>query len=46
VAKKGVTVGNGYGKMKSATFRIGHMGDHNLETIERCLSACSSVLRS
>jgi aspartate aminotransferase-like enzyme len=46
VAKKGIVVGNGYGKMKSATFRIGHMGDHNLETIARCLAACSSVLRS
>ena len=46
VRKQGIIVGNGYGKMKSTTFRIGHMGDHNLDTIERCLAACSSVLRS
>ena len=46
VAKKGIIVGNGYGKLKSSTFRIGHMGDHTLETLERCLSACSSVLRA
>lgn len=46
VAKRGIVVGNGYGKLKSATFRIGHMGDHTIETIERCLSACSSVLRN
>jgi aspartate aminotransferase-like enzyme len=46
VAKRAIIVGNGYGKLKSATFRIGHMGDHTLDTIERCLSACSSVLRS
>jgi aspartate aminotransferase-like enzyme len=46
VAKRGIVVGNGYGKLKSSTFRIGHMGDHTLETIERCLAACSSVLRS
>ena len=46
VAKRGIVVGNGYGKLKSSTFRIGHMGDHTLETLERCLSACSSVLRS
>jgi aspartate aminotransferase-like enzyme len=46
VAKKGITVGNGYGKLKSSTFRIGHMGDHTLETLDRCLTACSSVLRS
>jgi aspartate aminotransferase-like enzyme len=46
VAKRGIVVSNGYGKLKSSTFRIGHMGDHTVETIERCLAACSSVLRS
>jgi aspartate aminotransferase-like enzyme len=46
VAKRGIIVGSGYGKLKSSTFRIGHMGDHTLETLERCLSACSSVLRA
>jgi aspartate aminotransferase-like enzyme len=46
VAKRGVVVGNGYGKLKSSTFRIGHMGDHTVQTLERCLAACSSVLRS
>lgn len=46
VAKRGVVVGTGYGKLKSSTFRIGHMGDHTMESLERCLAACSSVLRS
>lgn len=46
VGKLGVVVGNGYGKLKSVTFRIGHMGDHTVETIQRCLDACSTVLRS
>ena len=46
VAKRGMVVGNGYGKLKSATFRIGHMGDHTVESIERCLAACSTALRS
>ena len=46
VAERGIVVGNGYGKMKNTTFRIGHMGDHTVETIDRCLAACSSVLRS
>jgi aspartate aminotransferase-like enzyme len=46
VAKRGIVVGHGYGKLKSSTFRIGHMGDHTVETLERCLAACSSVLRS
>jgi aspartate aminotransferase-like enzyme len=45
VAKKGIVVGNGYGKLKSSTFRIGHMGDHTLETLDRCLTACGSALR-
>jgi aspartate aminotransferase-like enzyme len=46
VAQRGITVGSGYGKLKSSTIRIGHMGDHTLETLERCLAACSSALRS
>jgi aspartate aminotransferase-like enzyme len=46
VAKRGIVVGSGYGKLKSSTFRVGHMGDHTIETLERCLSACSSVLRA
>jgi aspartate aminotransferase-like enzyme len=46
VAKHGIVVGAGYGKLKSSTFRIGHMGDHTMESLERCLAACSSVLRS
>jgi len=46
VAKRGIVVGNGYGKLKSSTFRIGHMGDHTVESVERCLAACSSVLRT
>jgi aspartate aminotransferase-like enzyme len=39
-------VGTGYGRLKNSTFRIGHMGDHTMESLERCLAACSSVLRS
>jgi aspartate aminotransferase-like enzyme len=46
VAARGITVGNGYGKLRSATFRIGHMGDHTVETVDRCLAACAAVLRS
>jgi aspartate aminotransferase-like enzyme len=46
VGKRGIVVGNGYGKLKGSTFRIGHMGDHTVETVEHCLAACSTVLRS
>ncbi|HMI54973.1 MAG TPA: alanine--glyoxylate aminotransferase family protein, partial [Gemmatimonadaceae bacterium] len=42
VAKRGIVVGTGYGKLKKSTFRIGHMGDHTVESVERCLAACSS----
>jgi aspartate aminotransferase-like enzyme len=46
VAKRGIVIGSGYGKLKGSTCRIGHMGDHTVESVERCLAACSSVLRS
>lgn len=46
VGKLGIVVGTGYGKLRSSTFRIGHMGDHTMESLERCLAACASVLRS
>lgn len=46
VGEGGIVVGNGYGKLKSSTFRIGHMGDHTVQSVERCLAACASVLRS
>lgn len=44
VAGQGITLGTGYGKLKSSTFRIGHMGDHTVETIRRCLEACENAL--
>lgn len=45
VADQGITLGTGYGKLKATTFRIGHMGDHTVETIERCLAACEKALK-
>lgn len=44
VAERGFTVGSGYGKNKETTFRVGHMGDHTLEGLERCLAACDEAL--
>lgn len=46
VSERGIVVGAGYGKLKSSTFRIGHMGDHTVETLERCLAACAGALQS
>jgi aspartate aminotransferase-like enzyme len=46
VSERGIVIGAGYGKLKSSTFRIGHMGDHTVETLERCLTACAGALAS
>lgn len=43
VSKHGFTIGSGYGKNKETTIRIGHMGDHSLEGLERCLAACDAA---
>ena len=46
VRSRGITVATGYGKLKSSTFRIGHMGDHSPSTLERCLDACRWALKN
>ena len=43
VAERGFTIGSGYGMNKETSVRIGHMGDHTLEGLERCLAACDSA---
>ncbi len=43
VAERGYTIGSGYGKNKETSIRIGHMGDHTLEGLERCLAACDAA---
>ena len=46
VRKRGITVGGGYGKLGATTFRIGHMGDHTIETLQRCFDACEEAIGS
>jgi aspartate aminotransferase-like enzyme len=46
VKERGFTIGSGYGKNKETTVRIGHMGDHTLQGLERCLAACDAALDS
>ena len=46
VASRGFTIGSGYGKNKETSIRIGHMGDHTLEGLGRCLSACDEAFDS
>jgi predicted phosphoserine aminotransferase len=41
---KGWVIGGGYGKMKSSSFRIGHMGDHTLEELEELLVDLTEVV--
>jgi aspartate aminotransferase-like enzyme len=36
--ERGFTIGGGYGKWKSSTFRIGHMGDVDLTSLEALLA--------
>jgi aspartate aminotransferase-like enzyme len=42
----GFTLGNGYGKLKDRTFRIGHMGDHTVERLDALLAALGAVPRA
>lgn len=45
VGRRGFVIGSGYGKLKDSTIRIGHMGDHTLETLRACLAECEDALR-
>ena len=41
--KRGYTLGGGYGEWKDTTFRIGHMGDITLESLEAMLDVLDEV---
>jgi aspartate aminotransferase-like enzyme len=42
--ERGQEIGNGYGKLKDETFRIGHMGDHTEAELDALLAAMDEVL--
>jgi aspartate aminotransferase-like enzyme len=44
VKVRGFTIGGGYGELKETSVRIGHMGDHTVEGVRRCLHACESAI--
>jgi len=44
LAAKDATIGNGYGKLKDKTFRIGHMGDCTLGQIKELLANIDEFL--
>jgi aspartate aminotransferase-like enzyme len=41
--KRGYTLGGGYGEWKDSTFRVGHMGDITIESVEAMLDALDEV---
>jgi aspartate aminotransferase-like enzyme len=41
---RGYTIASGYGALKEATFRIGHMGDHTVEELDALLAELEGVL--
>ncbi len=41
---RGYTLGSGYGKWKESTFRIGHMGDISLQSLEAMLDDLAKVI--
>ena len=43
VASRGFTIGSGYGQTKETSIRISHMGDHTVEGLEGCLTACDEA---
>ena len=46
LAARGYEISNGYGDLKGKTFRIGHMGDHDLQGLDELLAAADDVLSS
>jgi len=45
-AERGYTISSGYGKLAPTTVRIGHMGDHTLPGLTRCLDAVGEAIAS
>jgi aspartate aminotransferase-like enzyme len=44
VAERGYVIGSGYGKLRARTFRVGHMGDHTVDGLARCLDVVADAL--
>ena len=44
LAPRGMLLANGYGRIKSETFRIGHMGEVQIEDLEQLLAAIDEFL--
>jgi aspartate aminotransferase-like enzyme len=44
VAARGYTIGGGYGKAGERAIRVGHMGDHTVDTLRGCLKVSEAAL--
>lgn len=44
-AERGYVIATGYGALRDTTIRIGHMGDHTVDTLRGCLAAVKASLR-
>jgi aspartate aminotransferase-like enzyme len=44
MSSKGYTITTGYGSLADRSFRIGHMGDHTVDDLDECLTACEETL--
>ena len=42
--EQGILVSNGYGDLKGKTFRIGHLGEHNLDDIRQLTEQFDAAL--
>jgi aspartate aminotransferase-like enzyme len=43
LGEKGFSIGNGYGKLKEKTFRIGHMGEWNTNNVKYVLELIDEI---
>ena len=43
LGERGMTLSNGYGKLKENSFRIGHMGDLTLKDLDELLAAVEEI---
>ncbi len=44
IKSRGFTIGSGYGTLKDGSVRIGHMGDHTVESLDALLAELEEVL--
>ncbi|MBK6445734.1 MAG: alanine--glyoxylate aminotransferase family protein [Bacteroidetes bacterium] len=45
LAERGMLISNGYGELKDKTFRIGHMGDLNLDDVQELTGEMEKILK-